>query len=64
MARHEFTKEECSRGGKKRAAMLDFDRHCEFAYGMLQAKRPDCWRWIYRNRVAPYMQSKQEKQAR
>jgi hypothetical protein len=58
--RHQFTKEEAKAAGKKRAQLPDFQKHQEEAFEMLKAKRPDCWRWIYNNRVKPYMESKQK----
>ncbi len=58
--RHKFTKEECQRGGKARAQMPGFQEHQERAFEQLKAKRPDCWRWIYKHRVRPYMESKGE----
>jgi hypothetical protein len=56
--RHKFTREENRAGGKKRAQLPDFQEHQEKAFEMLKAKRPDCWRWIYKHRVKPYMESK------
>lgn len=55
---HKFTHEQAVAAGKKRASMPDFQEHQERAFEMLKAKRPDCWRWIYKNRVKPYMQGK------
>jgi hypothetical protein len=59
MPRHRFSHEEAVAAGKKRAAMPDFPQHQSEAFEMLKAKRPDCWRWIYKHRVKPYMQAKQ-----
>ena len=58
MPRHQFTREEARLGGKKRAAMPGFAQHQSDAFEMLKARRPDCWRWIYKHRVKPYMQAK------
>lgn len=55
---HRFTHDEAVRAGKKRAQMADFSEHQSDAFEMLKAKRPDCWRWIYKHRVKPYMQGK------
>ncbi len=56
--RHQFTSEERKLGGQRRQQREDAQAHQEEAFEMLKAKRPDCWRWIYRNRVAPHMQMK------
>lgn len=55
---HKFTHEEAVKGGKARQQLPDAQEHQEKAFEQLKAKRPDCWRWIYRNRVKPYMEGK------
>ena len=62
MPRHQFTKEERSKGGKARAAMPDFSEHCENAYEALKWKRPDAALYILRQKIAPYMAAKQQRQ--
>ena len=53
-----FSHDEAVAAGKKRAQMADFQEHQEKAFEQLKAKRPDCWRWIYKHRVKPYMEGK------
>lgn len=55
MPKHVFTPDERQRGHDKTVHVTE---HQERAFEALKAKRPDCWRWIYKNRVKPYMQGK------
>lgn len=62
MSKHVFTAEERRRGGIARSSMPSFPEHCSNAFELLKAKRPDCWRWIYKHRVSPHMQAKEVKE--
>ena len=55
---HKFTLDEARKGGKARQQLPDAQAHQEYAFERLKATRPDCWRWIYKNRVKPYMEGK------
>lgn len=55
---HTFTREERKKGGQNRQKLPDAQQHQERAFESLKAKRPDCWRWIYKHRVRPYMEGK------
>jgi len=56
--RHQFTREECQKGRKKQGKHPEFSEIQSRKFELLKATRPDCWRWVYKHRVKPYMEGK------
>ena len=57
--RHQFTDAQRKLGGQRRQQRPDAQQHQEYAYYMLQLRKPGVAMWIYQTRVRPHMQRKQ-----